>query len=122
MRKGGSGRKRIALQMKKEVTDKRHGNTFNKSIEKLIEFLEDSRSSRKRKKKKDSWSTVQRITRRFVGFVDDVTPADCGLDFEGISSPQSPAITGRTITEVIMVSLADSTDDCTGILTGNDAS
>ena len=29
----------------------------------------------------------------------DVTPADCGLDFEGISSPQSPAITGRTITE-----------------------
>ena len=22
-------------------------------------------------------------------------PADCGLDFEGISSPQSPAITGR---------------------------
>ena len=37
--------------MKKEVTDKRHGNTFNKWIEKLIEFLEDSRSSRKRKKK-----------------------------------------------------------------------
>ena len=24
-----------------------------------------------------------------------MTPADCGLDFEGISSPQSPAITGR---------------------------
>ena len=45
MRKGGSGRKRIALQMKKEVTDKRHGNTFNKWIKKLIEFLEDLRSS-----------------------------------------------------------------------------
>ena len=30
----------------------------------------------------------------------DVTPADCGLDFEGISSPQSPAITGR-ITELV---------------------
>ena len=25
----------------------------------------------------------------------DVMPADCGLDFKGISSPQSPAITGR---------------------------
>ena len=47
-RKGRSGRKRITLQMKKEVTDKRHGNTFNKWIKKLIEFLEDSRSSRKR--------------------------------------------------------------------------
>ena len=48
-------------------------------------------------------------------------PADCGLDFEGISSPQSPAITGR-ITELVTVSLADSMDDCTGICTGNDAS
>ena len=36
--------------MKKEVTDERHGNTFNKWIEKMSEFLEDSRSSRKRKK------------------------------------------------------------------------
>ena len=25
-------------------------------------------------------------------FVHDVMPAGCGLDFEGISSPQSPAI------------------------------
>ena len=57
-----------------------------------------------------------------MGFADDVTPADCGWDSEGISSPQSPAITGKTITEVVMVSLADSTDDCTGIRTGNDAS
>ena len=48
-------------------------------------------------------------------------PADCGLDFEGISSPQSPAITGK-ITELVTVSLADSTDDCTGIRMGNDAS
>ena len=70
----------------------------------------------------DGLSTVQRITRRFVGFTDDVTPADCSLDFEGISSPQSPAITGRTITEVVTVSLVDSTDYCTGIRTGNDAS
>ena len=37
--------------MKKEATDKRHGDTFNKWIKKLIEFLEDSRSSRKQKKK-----------------------------------------------------------------------
>ena len=59
--------------------------------------LEDSRSSRKPRRKIDSLITVQRITRRFVGFTDDITPADCGLDFEGISSPQSPAITGRTL-------------------------
>ena len=45
----------------------------------------------------DGLSTIQRIMRRFVGFADDVMPADCGLDFEGISSPQSPAITGRTL-------------------------
>ena len=38
-------------------------------------------------------STVRRLTRRFAGLADDVTPAGCGLDFEGISSPQSPAIT-----------------------------
>ena len=42
--------------------------------------------------------------RRFAGFADDVTPADCGLDFQDSSSPQSPAITGRTITEVVTVS------------------
>ena len=39
----------------------------------------------------------QQKTRRLVGFADDVTPADCGLDFEGISSPQSPAIAARTL-------------------------
>ena len=37
----------------------------------------------------------QRKTRRFAGFVRDMTPAGCGLDFEGILSPQSPAITAR---------------------------
>ena len=63
----------------------------------MSEFLEDSRSSRKLRRKIDGLSTVQRIMRRFAGFADDVTPADCGLDFEGISSPQSPAITGRTL-------------------------
>ena len=30
-----------------------------------------------------------------MGFADEVTPAGCGLDFEGISSPQSPVITAR---------------------------
>ena len=30
-----------------------------------------------------------------MGFADEVTPAGCGLDFEGISSPQSPVVTGR---------------------------
>ena len=39
--------------------------------------------------------TKQRKLRRFAGFVHDVTPAGCGLDFEGISSPQSTAITAR---------------------------
>ena len=48
-------------------------------------------------------------------------PADCGSDFEGISSPQSPAITARN-RKLITVSLADSTDDCTGIHMGNNAS
>ena len=33
--------------------------------------------------------------RRFTGFVHEVMPAGCGLDFEGISSPQSPVITAR---------------------------
>ena len=33
--------------------------------------------------------------RRFMGFMDEVMPAGCGLDFEGISSPQSPVITAR---------------------------
>ena len=57
----------------------------------------------------------------FSQFAHDMTPADCGLDFEGISSPQSPAITGKS-PKLVTVSLADSTDDCTGIRTGNDAS
>ena len=49
-------------------------------------------------------------------------PAGCGMDFEGISSPQSTAITERKkSTGLITVSLADSTEDCTGIRTGNDA-
>ena len=30
-----------------------------------------------------------------MGFAYDVMPAGCGLDFEGISPPQSPAITER---------------------------
>ena len=63
----------------------------------MSEFLEDSRSSRTPRRKTDGLSMVQRIMRRFAGFADDVTPADWGLDFEGISSPQSPTITGRTL-------------------------
>ena len=108
--------------MKKEVTDERHGNTFNKWIEKISEFLEDSQSSRKPRRKMDGLSTVQRITRRFAGFADDVPPADCRLDFEGISSPQSPAMTGRTLPNLQRCRWRTSTDDCTGIRTGNDAS
>ena len=33
--------------------------------------------------------------RRLTGFADEVMPPGCGLDFEGISSPQSPVITAR---------------------------
>ena len=39
--------------------------------------------------------TAQQKMRRFAGLVDEVMPAGCGLDFEGISSPQSPVITAR---------------------------
>ena len=39
----------------------------------------------------------QRRLRTFSKLAHDVTPADCGLDFEGISSPQSPAITARML-------------------------
>ena len=38
-----------------------------------------------------------------MGLAHDVMPADCGLDFEGISSPQSPAITARN-TRLVTVS------------------
>ena len=55
-----------------------------------------------------------------MGFAYDVMPAGCSLDFEGISSPQSTAITAKKSTGLVMVSLADSTEDCTGIRTGND--
>ena len=61
----------------------------------MSQFLEDSRSSRKPRRKMDGLSTVQRKTRRFAEFADEVTPAGCGLDFEGISSPQSPVIKAR---------------------------
>ena len=40
---------------------------------------------------------LSKKTRRFAGFMHDVTPAGCGLDFEGISSPQSIAITERKL-------------------------
>ena len=53
--------------------------------------------------------------------VEDMMPADCGSDFKVISSPQSPTIAARN-TKLVMVSLADSTDNCIGIRTGNDAS
>ena len=41
------------------------------------------------------YAITQRKMRRIAGFADEVTPAGCGLDFEGISSPQSPVITAR---------------------------
>ena len=50
---------------------------------------------RRPKVKTKSRHTVQQKLRRFAGFAHDVMPAGCGLDFEGISSPQSPAITAR---------------------------
>ena len=44
--------------------------------------------------------TKQRKLRRFAGLMYDMTPAGCGLDFEGISSPQSPAITARRVPDL----------------------
>ena len=42
----------------------------------------------------------QRTCRTFSKFAHDVTPADCSLDFEGISSPKSPAIMERKIPDL----------------------
>ena len=52
----------------------------------------------------------QRRSRRISEIAEDVTPADCSLDFECISSPQSPAITTRKSAGLVTVSLADSTE------------
>ena len=49
----------------------------------------------------------QRRSRRISEIAEDVTPADCSLDFEGISSPQSQAI---TTTRLVAVLLVDSTE------------
>ena len=38
---------------------------------------------------------TQQKTRKLTGFTDEVMPAGCSLDFEGISSPQSPVITAN---------------------------
>ena len=51
--------------------------------------------------------TKQQKLRRFAGFAYDVMPAGCGLDFEGILSPQSTAITERKTHKLVTVSLAD---------------
>ena len=69
------------------------------------EFVEDSQNSGKSRRSYSSKTkiknqrrcTVQRKLKRFAGFTHDVTPAGCGVDFEGISSPQSPAITARKL-------------------------
>ena len=39
------------------------------------------RGKMKQKRKLEVWR--ERLMRRFTKLVDDVTPADCGLDFEG---------------------------------------
>ena len=52
---------------------------------------------RVRKFGKKKLKTKQWKLRRFEGFTHEVMPAGCGLDFEGISSPQSTAITARKI-------------------------
>ena len=42
----------------------------------------------------------QRRMRRISEIAHDMTPADCSLDFEGISSPQSSAITARKVLDL----------------------
>ena len=59
---------------------------------------------------KTNYEEKQRRSRRISEIVHDMTPANCGLDFEGISSPQSPAITTRRKHKLVTVLLADSTE------------
>ena len=70
------------------------------------EFRERSPNSRKdeAKRKLEVWR--ERLMRRFTKLVDDVTPADCGLDFEGYLVT---TITShhKKITKFVTVSLAD---------------
>ena len=64
------------------------------SFEKIrkIRGYQDEKCWLEVKKLKDG---VRLSEKQFAGFADEVTPAGCGLDFEGISSPQSPVITTR---------------------------
>ena len=62
-----------------------HGEMYETS--RLARNLKEVRVQKLEKK--------QRSLRTFSKFAHDVMPAGCGLDFEGISSPQSTAITAR---------------------------
>ena len=42
----------------------------------------------------------QQRSRRISEIAEDVTAADCSLDFEGILLPQSPAITARRVPDL----------------------
>ena len=105
-----------------EITD-----DFEKKHLQTDEFVEHSRNSWKTRRKVTVWSSKLKITyttmktEKFAGLAHDVTPADCGLDFESISSPQSPAITARN-TQTCNGVVGGQYRDCTGIRTGNDAS
>ena len=47
------------------------------------EFRERSRNLQKNEAKRKLEVWRERLMRRFTKLADDVTPADCGLDFEG---------------------------------------
>ena len=95
------GTSRFGEENEKEVRVRKLEKIEEKRLE-TDEFVEDSQNSRKSRSyssktkiKNQRRCTVQRKLKRFTGFAHDVTPAGCGLDFEGISSPQSTAITER---------------------------
>ena len=48
----------------------------------------------------DKITRKQQRLRRISAIAHDAMPADCGLDFEGISTPQSPAITTRKVPDL----------------------
>ena len=70
------------------------------------EFRERSRNSRENEAKRKLEVWRERLMRRFTKLADDVTPADCGLDFEGYLVT---TITShhKKITKFVTVSLAD---------------
>ena len=59
---------------------------------------------------RQNYKEKQQTWRRISEIAHDVMPADCGLDFERISSPQSPAITTRKVPDSLRCHWRKSTE------------